>query len=806
MKRVYSTIFLVSSAVLVFEISITRLFSIYLSYHFAFMVISIAMLGIGSAGTVLSFHSQKKLAARKFSDIHLSNYALCAGVSIVISYIISNLIPFDPVKLSWDKVQILYFGLYSAVLSVPFFFSGMLIAYTFMVYSGDSERIYCSDLIGAGAGSISVIVLLNISGPDHAVIIASTICLLAAFISGSRKSRLLLSGLVLANAFLLILNPAFMNVRISPYKHMPLAMQYPGAEHIKTYNSAHSRVDTLKSPSVRFAPGLSLNFLDPLPAQIGISVDGGEINAVTEKGDRESLKFLEYMPSSLAYYIGKSSRVLVLEPKGGLQVLIARRFGADEVFKVESNPLIVRIIREDLGEFSGDIFKDNTFTGYGRTWLKGIKGRSFDIIDLPVSGTSVTGIFGVSEDYRFTVEAFKEYLNALGRDGLLSVSLYIVPPPRREFRLLTTIVEALEESGVKKISDRIIAVRSWGSMTILSKNTVFSHNEITKLKEFSRTKGFDLVYYPGIKEYESNIYIRSESNEYFEGFKGILDPAIRSSFISEYLFDIAPVHDENPFFNYYMKLKNVKAIYEVMGRKWLFFIEEGYILPVILVITLFLSLIMILLPVLFYLKKVKERVTTKPLIIISTLVYFGMLGAGFMFVEITLIQKIILALGSPVYSVAVVLSVILISSGTGSILSGRVRLLRSHYILFVLTCIVFLYSIAYPILMDIISSFSVPIRILLICISLFPVGFLMGIPFSMGIKILGKNHAGLIPLAWAVNACLSVITPVLSVMLALELGFRSVLWLGSLAYLSAFISLSFLPHRSLEQRQHYPSV
>ena len=806
MKRVYSTIFLISSAALIFQLSITRLFSIYLSYHFAFMVISIAMLGIGSAGTVLSLHSQKKLEAGKFSDTNLSNYALCAGISIVLSYIISNLIPFDPVKLSWDKAQIFYFGLYIVVLSIPFFFSGMLIASAFLAHSGDSERIYCSDLIGAGAGSISVIALLNISGPDHTVLISSTICLLAAFLSGSGRSRLLLTVLILVNALLLIINPNFMNVRISPYKPMPLAMQYPGAEHIKTYYSSHARVDTLKSPSVRFAPGLSLNFLDPLPAQIGVSVDGGEINAVTEIGHRDSLEFLEYMPSSLAYNIGKSSRVLVLEPKGGLQVLMARRFGADEVFKVESNPLIVKAIREDLGEFSGDIFKHNSFTGHGRTWLKGLKGRPFDIIDLPVSGTSVTGIFGVSEDYRFTVEAFKEYLNALGRDGILSVSLYIVPPPRREFRLLATIVEALEESGVKSISYRIIAIRSWGSMTILSKNTVFSHSEIMKLKEFSRINGFDLVYYPGIKEDESNIYIRSEINEYFKGFKDILDPDKRSSFITDYLFDISPVRDENPFFNYYMKSENIKAIYEVMGRKWLFFIEEGYILPVILVIALLLSLIMILVPVFFYLKKVKERISTEPLIIISTLVYFAMLGAGFMFVEITLIQKIILALGSPVYSVAVVLAVILISSGTGSILSGRFRLLRSNYTLIVIACIVLLYSFVYPILMDMISPFSLLSKILLICISLFPVGFFMGIPFPMGIKILGKNHAGLIPLAWAVNACLSVIAPVISVMVALELGFRAVLWFGSLAYFSAFISLTFLPHRSLEQRQHYPSV
>jgi hypothetical protein len=255
-----------------------------------------------------------------------------------------------------------------------------------------------------------------------------------------------------------------------------------------------------------------------------------------------------------------------------------------------------------------------------------------------------------------------------------------------------------------------------------------------------------------------------------------------------------------------MKLKNIKVIYEVMGRKWLFFIEEGYILPVILVIALFLSLIMIMLPVLFYLKRVNRRISTEPLIIISTLIYFAALGAGFMFVEITMIQKVILLIGSPVYAVALVLTVVLISSGTGSILSGRFRLLRSRYVLLILTGVIFLYSLVFPILMNMISSYSFFTKIILICFSLFPVGFFMGIPFPMGIKILGQNHAGLIPLAWAVNACLSVVAPVISVMLALEMGFTVVLWLGSFAYLSAFFSLTFLPHLSLEQRQPYPSV
>ncbi|MEF9427147.1 MAG: hypothetical protein L0956_08240, partial [Candidatus Mariimomonas ferrooxydans] len=151
MKRIYFIISLVSCSVLILEISLTRLFSIYLSYHFAFMVISIAMLGIGSAGTVLSIYPKLK----NISNITV--YALLAGISIILGYVVSNHIPFDPVKLSWDRMQIFYLALYCLVLSIPFFFSGLLIATAFSVRSEKSELIYGSDLIGAGTGAMAVL-------------------------------------------------------------------------------------------------------------------------------------------------------------------------------------------------------------------------------------------------------------------------------------------------------------------------------------------------------------------------------------------------------------------------------------------------------------------------------------------------------------------------------------------------------------------------------------------------------------------------------------------------------------------------
>jgi hypothetical protein len=794
------------------------------------MVISIAMLGIGSAGTVLSIYPIRKqqpphtplFQSGGGGDLktRASVYAMLAGISIILSYIISNHISFEPVKLLWDRTQIFYVALYCFVLSIPFFFTGILIATVFLVQSESSESIYCSDLLGAGIGSLTVLGLLNIAGPEYSVLTASTLCFIASFVTGGKKIRTFITVFIAANILFFITHPDFINVRLSPYKNLSLSLKYPGAEHLRTYHNSFSRIDTLKSPAVRFAPGLSLTYLDYLPEQIGISIDGSEMNAVTRTDDEDALTFLKFLPSSLVYEIknktphprnkfgagsnplphpppltgggkGEGENVLILEPKGGLQALMAEYYGFKKIHKVESNPLLIKVIRKDFMEFSGKIFEHNTWTGFGRSWLhrsqihpvrkeKNSNGV-YDIIDLPMTGTSVSGAFGISEDYRFTVESFREYLRVLKKDGFMSISLYIIPPSRTELRILTTAITALEQAGIKNVSRHISAIKSWDSITILVKKSPLNQEEIQHIKEFARDRRFDLVHYPGIKEEETNIYVRMPSNEYFQAFKSILGSETRGLFIKDYLFDITPVYDEKPFFHYYLKLKNIKVIYEVMGQKWQYFIEEGYLLPVIFVMVLILSLIMILLPVLFKVRILKQA--------LPTLFYFSMLGLGFMFVEVTMIQKSILSLEYPAYAVATVLATILISSGIGSLLSSRFPDLRTPYLLLALCVLIFIYSLVFPLLLSFISPYYLKLKIPLVFIALSPLGFFMGIPFPMGIKFLGQRNKELIPWAWAINGCLSVLAPILTIMFAMTLGFKMVLWFGALTYLLAFVSL-----------------
>ena len=794
--KIFFVIFLCSSSSLAYEITLTRVFSISLWYHFAFMIISIAMLGIGASGTVLSLYPK----LRNLSNI--GTYTLLLGVSISLSYVSSNQILFDPVRLSWDRMQLLYIGFYYVILSIPFFFTGLIIATAFSYISERAGLLYGADLLGAGTGSMGVLYLMTISGPEKAVLIISLISLSAAFIAGGRKIKPISLLLILLTLALLIIHPSFINLRMSPYKGLQMALRYPNAEHLKTYYSFFSRIDTFKSPAVRFAPGLSLRYLDALPEQIGFSIDGGEINAITSAQEGQSpsnatLTFLKYLPSALPYEMSKKDDVLILDPKGGLQAVVAEYYGFLNIYKIESNPLLIKIIKKDFNRFSGSIYSENTWSGLGRSWLKSDH-RKFDIIDISLMGTVPHGSFGISENYRFTVEAFMEYLGHLKPDGFLSINLFILPPPRMELRLLNTIITSMEKLGIKDIEKQIAAIRSWGSICILVKKKPFSPDEIESIKVFSKERWFDLIHYPGIKEEETNIYIRMPSNEYFTAFKAILNPETRRSFVDHYIFDTRPVRDDNPFFHYYLKLKNIKTIYKIMGEKWQYFIEEGYILLAVFIQVLFLSLIFILLPAFSPpfnspLTKggyrgvkggiggfVKAR---------RFLPYFAFIGIGFMFVEVSLIQKIILPLENPSYAVATVLTSILIGSGIGSLLSYRVPGLRSPSVAIALSFLIIAYSILLPTVSDIISPHSMPVKIISVFFTFMPLSLLMGIPFPTGLKILGESDESLIPWAWAINGSISVLAPILSIMLAMIVGFKIVLWIGALTYVMAFITL-----------------
>lgn len=773
MGKILICVFLSSFSALGLEITLTRIFSISLWYHFAFMIISIAMLGIGASGTLLAVLPGLK------KQSNLSVYGIFLGISIAGCYLTSNIIPFDPAKIAWDSNQLYYVSLYYLTLSIPFFFTGLIIGTAFSNMSLKSGLIYSSDLSGAGIGSVIILFLMYFSAPEKIVFLLSTTAIIGAFVIGGKRIRLLSGILIALNVLIIMQNPEFIRPRMSAYKGLQIALKFPDAKHINTFNSPFSRIDIFKSPAVRFAPGLSLTYLEPLPEQTGISIDGSEINAITNARDKKALGFLKHLPSAIPYAIGNNDDVLIIDSKGGQQALIAEYYKSKNIIKTESNPLLVSVIKDNFNELSGNLYEANTFKEMGRTWLRANQ-KKFDIIDISLMSAMPSGLFGISEDYRFTVEALKEYMNNLKPDGLLSINLFILPPPRIELRLLTTITRAMEEMGIQNIQNRIAAIRSWGTINIIVKNGEFSDANISDIKAFSRKNRFDLIYHSMVKEDETNIYVKIPSNEYFTSFKNIIDRESREKFIDDYIFDIRPAYDIKPFFNYFLRIENIKAIYEIMGRKWQYFIEEGYLLPAVFFQVLILSIVIILIPVPLFLKvKLKLNILT----------YFALLGLGFMFIEIALIHKMMLPLGNPAYAVATVLTSILMSSAIGSLLSQKFDMFRRPFILLFVSLAGIVFSFVLPYITAQLSYYGLYQRILISFFMFFPLGIFMGIPFPLGLRTLGEKESSLIPWAWAINGCFSVLGPILTIMLAMQIGFQAVLWIGGGMYIIAFITL-----------------
>lgn len=795
----FFTIFVCSAASIAYEISLTRVFSISLSYHFAFMVISTAMLGIGASGTLLS------LSPRLTKIDRLDMYCLLFGVSIGASYLTANHIPFDPVALSWSPVQILFIGVYAVVTAVPFFFAGLIVITALTMRGTLTGFFYGADLLGAGCGSIIAITLLRSFGPETVIVVLSLFVLASALVLGRTPVTIAavcsISGIVL----LVITLPHSVELRMSPYKPLKVALQYPESRHLKTYFSPYSRLDTFISPAARFAPGMSLRYLDPLPEQVGLAVDGGELTAVTKTDGSESLRFLGYLPSALAYEILEATpihhtshdipphpthrRALILDPGGGLQVLLAQSYGFSPIWKIERNPLLVAVIDRDFRDISGGIYTSHTMTGLARSWLRSV-GETFDLIDIQYMGIVPSGAFGISEDYRFTVEAMTEYLLHLKPEGYLSIHSYLLPPPRIELRILTTTLAALENIGIRDPGKHLAAIRSWGTILLLVKRTPLSDREIAAIRRFCAEKRFDLVAAPGIRESETNVFIRSDANEHFLAFRNLIDEERRRSFLEAYPFAIHPVRDDSPFFSYFLRLRTIPEVYELTGKKWQFFFEEGYVVLAVFVPVMLVSFVLILLPVVTSADVRQSLRVLRPSRLGRRkkifLLYFALIAIGFMSFEVSLIHKTILVLEHPPYAFATILTSILIGSGIGSLASHFLPRLKHRATLFIIALLGAAYAFFTPEVGERIVHFELFHRVVIVFLTVAPLGFCLGIPFPMGLNILHERSPSLVPVAWAINGCLSVLSPVLAIMIALSTGFTSIIWIGAAAYLIAY--------------------
>lgn len=800
--RFLAGISFVSATTLCFQISLTRFFSVSQQYHFAFLVVSIAFLGYGSAGSFLSL-------SRKWFDADegkfLSSMAVLFSLAVFSSSLVCNVLPFDFIKLSWDPTQIFFIFLYYVVLSIPFFFAGVILSFAITKAARMVNTLYFFDLVGAGTGTFLAIFIFLPEGDKGVFPILSMLGLIAAWLFCPKKSlgfKLLVCFFLAAGIGLFASGPSWLAFPISDFKALPVSLRYPEARKLFTKWNAISRVDIIDSPAVRYAPGLSLLYNQSLPDQLGLLVDGGELNAIThmEEPNDPSFMFLSYLPSSLPYYLLDRPRVLVLEPRGGLDVLAALYYGASRVKVVENNPLIINILRGDLADFSGQVYQRNNVQAVSSNSRSALikEKEYFDLIVFSLTdvfGSAGTGQFGFGENYLYTRESFQDAMSRLSDEGIASMTVYLLPPPRQEIRLLATWIEVL-----RKMTDfperHLVVLRSWGTISFFVKKSPYKVQEIKVLKEFCEKCLFDLVHYPGMKPEEANIHNRYEEPVYHNITHRLISSSDSQRFYKDYLFFVRPVSDNRPFFSNFFKPSKIKATFTTFGKKWLPFLQGEFLVPLLFIQAIGVAFVLILLPV--FLQRDRTRVKTRELR--KIFLYFGLIGMSFMFVEITLIQKFILFLGHPLYSIALIIFALLFSSGIGSLLSKKLLGVNPKrnvmFALLLLSFLILVYSKVSPLLLKTLIGSELLSRMLFTFAMIFPLGFLMGFPFPTGIRLLERTERRIIPWAWATNAYSSVVNSIAALMIAFLGGYDNVLVLAAVGYLIAPFFLGFARHRN----------
>ncbi len=780
-------LFLLSAATLLFEINLTRLFSVAQFYHFAFMAVSLAMLGYGASGTVLA------LFPSWVQRRPLSLLALACALSGVGAYLLTNDFPFDSFTIAWDRRQLFLLALDNLVLAVPFFCSGTVLGLLFLLEPGASGRLYAANLAGSALGCLLALVAPPLLGGEGTVLLSGLLSALAAPpLEGGRFRRGVALGVAALFLAGLLFPPSFLEIRLSPYKGLSYARQFPDATVTFRRWNSFSRVDRVQSSAIRSLPGLSYAYLKPLPPQQGLFVDGDDLSAVLELDPAlleerplpPALDFTHYLPTAIAYRLHPGGQALVLEPRGGLELWVALAQGAARVTAVEANPLIV--------EAAGAIYRHPRVTVVmedARSFVR----RTSDRYDVVVLALSVpyrpiqSGAYSLAEDYHNTVEAFGDYLDRLLPGGVLVVSRWLQMPPSEELRTFALALTAVERAGGEP-AQQVVAFRGYTLLTLLVKAEPFTPGELAAVRRFAAERAFDLVYAPDMRPEEANRYNVLREPVYYETFRSLLETEDRAAWYAAYPFEVSPPEDDRPFFGHFFKWSQIGEVVAEAGRRVEPFGGAGYlVLLLLLALALGAAGVIVLLPLLFRRKRTAGPLSLpgRPPSFLSTLAYFGSLGLGYLLVEIPLIQQFILFLGHPAHALTAVLFALLFFSGLGSAFSSRLPL-RPTLVLLILLLV--LYPLLLPPLFALALGWPFWGRVFLSVLILSPAGLLMGVPFPAGLRRLEGYARPRIPWAWGVNGAASVVAAVLAALLSLSFGFRWVLFSGAFCYVLAWIS------------------
>ncbi|MDR7135559.1 hypothetical protein J2X06_002768 [Lysobacter niastensis] len=797
---------LVSAAALAYQLLLMRWLAIEHWHPFAVMIISLALLGHGASGTWLSLWLRRARLETTF-DGAFAACALLFAVTAACVPMLAHWIPFNGLELVWDPRQLLWLSALYLLLSVPFFFAASCFGLAFARHGSRIPMLYGADLAGAGLGALAALALTYL--PEGRGLLLASLCApLAAMLVATHRVHQLAAVLVAAALVLMPLQS--MAPRPNQYKGLSKSLLLPQARILAQRTGPYGALAVLESPRVplRYAPGLSLGYALEPPVQLGMYTDGDALSVIVrDDGTACARDWLGEMASALPYRMHAPHSVLVLGAGGGLDVLQALQLGAGRVDAVELDPQRMQLVGDRYSAYSGGLYRDRRVHAYvaePRAFVRASRAR-YDLIVLGGGdsfASSGAGVQAASEQYALTVEAMRDYLHKLTPDGMVVVTRWNKQPPRDELKLFATAIEALRAEGVRQPGSHLAAIRNWDASTWVIARQPLSEQALAALRIFIDEQGFDPVHVPGYRMPAADRFHVLEPPTLFDGVDALLSPKARG-FVRDYQFEIEPATDDRPYFNHFFRWRSLPELWRLREQGSAVLMDSGYLLLVAaLVQAVPIALLLVLLP----LGALRPRPGDQAEV--SALpsrwragAYFLALGLAFLFVEIATLSRLTLLVGHPLLAVNAGLAAFLLCAGLGSgqaqrwlghadavsgdaVSDGAIALkirwaVRAIAFGLLWQFAVFYTAFAYA------AAWPVWARALLGLAGIAPLAFAMGMPFPLGLARLARTAPALVPWAWGINGCASVISAIAALLLAMAFGLRATLLIALALYVFA---------------------
>jgi hypothetical protein len=793
---IYAGLFFTTLSTLMYEILLTRIFSVTMWYHFAFVAVSVALFGL-TVGALIVYLSPQRFTEEQLRT-RLGQATLLFSVSIAVSFLTQLAIPFDP---RWSVVSVYSVALTYFVIATPFIFGGIAVCLVLTKFPAHVSRLYAVDLLGAGLGAVSLIWLLRLlkDGPS-AVLAVAGLAAIGAWCFARDDPRPRLRNAALACAAVLIALAAG-NAFGAQHSHAVLRIRWAKglyeADHDYEEWNAFSRINVIGDGVAPKQPfGWGFGSRTPLTAtarERQLLIDAAAGTAITNyNGDPTTLEYLKYDVTNIVHYIRADADLLVIGSGGGRDVLSGLAFGQRSIKAIELNSAILDVVNGRYGDFTGHLDQQPGVTfvnDEARSYLARSDER-FDVIQISLIDTwaaTAAGAFALSENSLYTVEAWDTFLDRLNPDGVLSVSRWFFPDgPMESHRLVSLGAKVLRDRGVESPRDHMILVKNPFNEFDVSVGTLlvsprpFSSDDVTQVALAASAVGLEVVLAPGLA-----------SDPVFQRLAE--DPNVEASDVG-FSGDISAPTDDRPFFFQMLRFQDVFDSGLYGGSSGGLVTQPVLVLFSLTVSVLGLTALCILLPLALTTSRESLR-GTLPLIL-----FFCGIGLGFLLIEIAQMQRLTVFLGHPTYALSVVLFSLLVFSGLGSLATEWLAApkanpgLRATTLapLAVLLPVLVAFGFTTPDLIHQFDGETTPVRIAVAVAVLAPMGLLMGMPFPLGMKVASLRENAPTAFFWGINGATSVCASVLAVAIALGWGISASFWAGCGAYALAAAALGLV--------------